>query len=555
MPRHPLTPGGDEGGSGSGTPGAGAGAKTRRTHRKSRNGCSECKRRHIRCDEGRPSCTNCTIAERVCSFPLSSSAHPAVVSASSSSPQSIPQQPLPAIPSRSPVPPSASPGYQPPPPMASASSSASLGPLLHHQPPQSPQPPPLPPHSQNHVHLPSYHHLVPPPQQPLSPALSVGDSNEPVTAIPEHHRHSHHHYQHHPQMSPIDARSATDSRPGLSPHASHVLPPPHPPPLTSTTSIASSSSSASAATFTAQHLNLLHHAENNMDDSFLGRGQARLTISVALKNATSAPYLIDEVLALAAVHLIITGQAQESSASLQRQATELQTRALATFTRETGAFGSTSSDEVTNAVPRFLFSALLSMHVLANCLAHDPSSAFHNFIDSFVECIRLHTGVRTVIKPDWYTILKSELYPMLSAANVVSAQNLEKKTGNECEPLDALMQTADLSPSSAAACRSAVKALQWAFDWQNNYQDRHTAYAGSAFVIVVTDDFAEVLRKHRPEALVIMAYYGVLLHRARRFWVFGSSGAQIVRAVAHNLGSFWQDAIKWPLHVIATEVD
>ncbi|KAK8109327.1 hypothetical protein PG984_015128 [Apiospora sp. TS-2023a] len=40
----------------------------RRGHRKSRQGCQECKRRHIKCDEGRPQCANCTITSRRCDF-------------------------------------------------------------------------------------------------------------------------------------------------------------------------------------------------------------------------------------------------------------------------------------------------------------------------------------------------------------------------------------------------------------------------------------------------------------------------------------------------------
>ncbi|KAF4431771.1 Lysine biosynthesis regulatory protein LYS14 [Colletotrichum fructicola] len=43
--------------------------ETRRSHKKSRNGCTECKRRHIRCDERQPSCANCEVAERACVFP------------------------------------------------------------------------------------------------------------------------------------------------------------------------------------------------------------------------------------------------------------------------------------------------------------------------------------------------------------------------------------------------------------------------------------------------------------------------------------------------------
>ncbi|KAJ3544146.1 hypothetical protein NM208_g1833 [Fusarium decemcellulare] len=37
-------------------------------HKKSRAGCLECKRRHIRCDEGKPLCTNCITADRRCEY-------------------------------------------------------------------------------------------------------------------------------------------------------------------------------------------------------------------------------------------------------------------------------------------------------------------------------------------------------------------------------------------------------------------------------------------------------------------------------------------------------
>ncbi|KAJ5605491.1 hypothetical protein N7510_008272 [Penicillium lagena] len=41
---------------------------SRRTHKKSRNGCIECKRRHIKCDERWPVCSNCLSSERQCDF-------------------------------------------------------------------------------------------------------------------------------------------------------------------------------------------------------------------------------------------------------------------------------------------------------------------------------------------------------------------------------------------------------------------------------------------------------------------------------------------------------
>lgn len=40
----------------------------RRGHKKSRNGCLECKRRHMKCDETRPQCANCTTVHRACQY-------------------------------------------------------------------------------------------------------------------------------------------------------------------------------------------------------------------------------------------------------------------------------------------------------------------------------------------------------------------------------------------------------------------------------------------------------------------------------------------------------
>ncbi|KAK4193242.1 hypothetical protein QBC35DRAFT_100150 [Podospora australis] len=40
----------------------------RRSHKKSRAGCLECKRRHVKCDEQRPKCIICTLSDRDCSY-------------------------------------------------------------------------------------------------------------------------------------------------------------------------------------------------------------------------------------------------------------------------------------------------------------------------------------------------------------------------------------------------------------------------------------------------------------------------------------------------------
>src|ERR1700712_2579631 len=78
----------------------------RRAHKKSRYGCKECKQKHKRCDETRPSCINCVTFEQRCSY-LDSVARPspgvALPSPASSTAISGPQEvaPSPLKPSQS----------------------------------------------------------------------------------------------------------------------------------------------------------------------------------------------------------------------------------------------------------------------------------------------------------------------------------------------------------------------------------------------------------------------------------------------------------------------
>ncbi|KAB8217169.1 hypothetical protein BDV33DRAFT_193818 [Aspergillus novoparasiticus] len=60
----------------------------RRAHTKSRNGCDQCKKRRVKCDEKGPPCSNCVTRELRCSY-LNTPAARSIASSSSASPNSI----------------------------------------------------------------------------------------------------------------------------------------------------------------------------------------------------------------------------------------------------------------------------------------------------------------------------------------------------------------------------------------------------------------------------------------------------------------------------------
>ncbi|CAG8889860.1 unnamed protein product [Penicillium egyptiacum] len=66
---------------------------SRRSHRKSRDGCIPCKRRRVKCDERRPECTNCANRNTVCKYASKASVTSPRSNTEESSPCSLPIHP------------------------------------------------------------------------------------------------------------------------------------------------------------------------------------------------------------------------------------------------------------------------------------------------------------------------------------------------------------------------------------------------------------------------------------------------------------------------------
>lgn len=284
-----------------------------------------------------------------------------------------------------------------------------------------------------------------------------------------------------------------------------------------------------------------------MHSDILGVGQTPTVIDMAIRHAIECPYLIDQLLALSAMHL--AHQRPDHAATFRHQATELQTRGITCFAKETECL--TASDD-NFAAPRFLYATLLSIHMLADTLAYHRAD-FDLFIDRFIECIHLHRGILYIVRPQFELLMRSELEPILALAQIQLPR--DPRRGTECDPLNAIIDRCTLPPQYAAACREASGMLQWAFDLSVRLPSQDVPHAISGWHVMLPPEFGDVLRDRRPEALVILAYYGVLLHRARRYWICGGNGALMVGAIARQLGAEWAGVMRWPMEVIDSERD
>jgi hypothetical protein len=115
-----------------------------------------------------------------------------------------------------------------------------------------------------------------------------------------------------------------------------------------------------------------------------------------------------------------------------------------------------------------------------------------------------------------------------------------------------MIAKSDLAPDEVEACNRAIDVLQAVIDGCKT----QPAFPGPApwvtvWLSLISPTYTELLLARRPEALVIFAHYGAMMHHYfRDFWLVGESGKRIIQMVRRSLGPAWTPCLQWPIEVV-----
>lgn len=263
----------------------------------------------------------------------------------------------------------------------------------------------------------------------------------------------------------------------------------------------------------------------------------------------SASYLLLEALALSALHLsqIRPGQ----SDSYHVDATSLQIEALTSFDDHLGIINNDNCEAM------LMFASFLGIHSLAEAVMNSKHDA-DGFLDRFVTYLNLHRGVQTVTSQAWALLLQSNISPVLHQAtdhlNLAASQEPERATFVTKE-LNRLLDNGDMSAESNAACRDAVSRLKMIYqadhlDDQSTETQQYSSGLVWAWPSLLSGTYTDLLQRRQPEALVVLCYFAVLLHRRRSMWFVDCAGRLLIESVTKSLGSYWRPWLDWPNEVI-----
>lgn len=302
-------------------------------------------------------------------------------------------------------------------------------------------------------------------------------------------------------------------------------------------------------TVNPKHMELLMHLllEKEMFSLGIKVGDHLSNISIALKLSLKSPYLLHQLLAFSARHLAFVHP--EHSASYLHQAVTLQTRAVSLFN---AAWTEISQS---NYVETLLFSSILGHHVLTDTLAKRDEDGLEAFIAHYIQCVEVHRGIYTIARTVWPLLMDSELWPVLSlTAEFTSRQ----PKGSHCQQIRELVDCSDgLGEEAKKACQVAINYLQVGFDAVLADEETHGVRHQMIFswTLLVPPELTDLFTAKRPEVLVLLAYYTVLLHYGRHMWQVGDSGAYILGIIVDYLGPEWDQWLKYPQAMVANGLE
>ena len=90
----------------------------------------------------------------------------------------------------------------------------------------------------------------------------------------------------------------------------------------------------------------------------------------------------------------------------------------------------------------------------------------------------------------------------------------------------------------------SITDLLWVYNsnpLDSPYNGRTHSRTVTTWPIRISAEFTTLLVERKPEALVVMAYFSILLHSIREFWAVGDAGKVLLVAIVEYLGEGWEE--------------
>jgi Fungal specific transcription factor domain/Fungal Zn(2)-Cys(6) binuclear cluster domain len=313
--------------------------------------------------------------------------------------------------------------------------------------------------------------------------------------------------------------------------------------------ISSASSPASTTSLTPKFslldMELLHHwTTETCQVSIDFPAGIELHRTVIVQFGFDFPFLMHLLLAITARHLEHLRPQKQSTYkraadSHAAAALSLFQPAIANFTPE-------------NCHPCFAFSSALGLYTWASQSLDKPSTLFFkpssNYQSADIQWVRLHRGTATILAAVWHLLENGPCRCLWD-----DWKGLDEDRPDPLYPDDEIHFNQlpeawkDLPEEQREVLDKNLKVTIRALSMVDFHLGPSKLASGISWFSHISDELVQMLSEKKPEALLIVCYYCLVLKRLSETWWMKGKAENLLRTVMTELGGGWETWTRWPV--------
>ncbi|KAF2657601.1 hypothetical protein K491DRAFT_714261 [Lophiostoma macrostomum CBS 122681] len=293
------------------------------------------------------------------------------------------------------------------------------------------------------------------------------------------------------------------------------------------------------------HLRLLHHFTTVTAKTLTADPEDQdVHHTHAIKLAFDFPFLLEGVLALAALHLSRLEPSFREKYLAQAQ--KHHAAALSQFRSDITDLDASNFEAV------FYFAATLDPYSFA--LSVNDRDSPVNLLDNMIHNFALTRRVRPMVSQYYPWVQGSELHRIVPK----DVQGIDLKHPPSETELSKLRRFSEVTqhiyPADInEAYGNAIQTLEVIFDIAKWSPKPPSDSLVKIWIYFITPRFLELLSERQPGALVIFAHYAVLFKRSPHYWFFDGLAERILGIATALVPIEWSAWLNWPKEQIRAE--
>lgn len=295
-----------------------------------------------------------------------------------------------------------------------------------------------------------------------------------------------------------------------------------------------------------EELELLHHYTTETCFTLSDRPESQECWQKAVpQEAFANQFLMRGILAISALHLSTVRPTKREYFSVIAE--KHQNLALGSFRNAIKNI----NRENCNAF--FALSSLIVVYAFASL---HPSSgiATAGTEHTFLESLSLIRGVNSILQTVWPWIFAGSLGGLVEDRfEERSCSELPEALESRLDQLYLLCGENSLDSDGQDALKNAIAELRSCYaEFYSKRASRCEVSVAFVWPVVLQSTFITSLQESKPEALVVLAFYCVVLHHLDGYWWMEGRGRYILNTICLSIDKEWLDWVRWPRAVVET---